>query len=157
MSNPTPARDKLSAAEDEILQLFAGANTVKDVCKRYDVARDTLWKWINADHDRLARYKAALKESGSAWAEKAAEALEEAKGESSAEVQLAKARADFYWRMAERRDRDQYGEEKNRVDLNVNIGDLHLNALRIHGHMDKHQEIQQPSVKLLPPSSEDAA
>lgn len=130
-----PARDQLTEAEDEVLDMFAGAHTVKQVAAHYDVSRSSLWRWLNEDPERLERYETALKGSADVWAEKAADVLEAAKPRSTAEVQLAKALSDFYWRMAERRDRRQYGEDRGRIDVNMTVGELHLNALRVHGHM----------------------
>jgi len=52
-------------------------------------------------------------------------------------VSLAKSRAEYRRWLAGRLNAEAYGEDKQALlNVNLNVGDLHLDALRRVGHMD---------------------
>jgi hypothetical protein len=122
----------------------------------YDVpvSRPFLYAW--RDHggeDRREGWRLAMVASGSAHAEKAGDVLEDM-SETADRVELGRAKAlsEYHRWMARVRDREQFGEEKAAVQITLTAGELHLDALRAKGHMDRvrqPEQVQDADYKVL--------
>ena len=129
------ARAKLDAHREEVLALVADATPMPKIAKRFEVGLRSLWRWVGYEENR-ADYDAACEESAEAWAAKGWQYVEEAESKSTADVSLAKLRADFCMQMAAKRNRKTFGDGPQvQVTNNLNLNDLHLSALQQLGNM----------------------
>jgi hypothetical protein len=109
------------------------------------ISRPLLYNWRNKSEARREGWALAMKLRGHALAEEAGEVLDSLVGTapSAAEVSLAKSRAEYRRWLAGRLNAEAYGEDKQALlNVNLNVGDLHLDALRRVGHMsaDRREE-----------------
>ena len=136
-------------AKDEgvewVFDQLADGRTVRSVAEELGVSRRYLYMWRDrpeAKHELKPMWEAAVRMSAEADLEASThdfERLDRVIGEEddgsekrrvpqSAEVQLATGRAKFRQWNAARKDPDKYGD-KSGVEINLNIGDLHLEAM----------------------------
>lgn len=125
--------------EEYIWERVADGDSMKTIAQSLGFSRGLLYKWINRDKERRrAKLKEARELSADAHAEDAGEVLDdlsEQPGVTSAEVQLANARANYRKWLAGVRNREEYGE-RQQAGITVNVGSLHLDALRAAGSME---------------------
>lgn len=121
--------------DDVILDRIAAGDRVTQIARDYGVSHTMLWRWAKQNPERKAAYDEARRLSADALVDKAQGGLEECTADNSAQVSLANSKANFYRWLAGVRDRVQYGEEKQVV----NIAELHLNALRAYGGPSQRQ------------------
>lgn len=129
-------KSKLDEHEDAILARYAGGMAVTKIAEEFGCHRDTLYDWLNKP-ERKDRVEMARKASADAWVDRGLDrisALSEKDDDSltSARVSLAKLEVDFCRWMAEKRDPDTYGQKQGPL-LQLNMGDLHLEALQAKG------------------------
>lgn len=102
------------------------------------ISRPFLYRWRNRDDERVKAWAVAMKTGAHALAEDSGEVLEELPEDpTSAQVAKAKGISEHRKWLAGKRN-DDYDAKP--AGLNVNIlsaGDLHLDALRQAGHMDR--------------------
>lgn len=133
-----PKLDMLTAlGEEAIFARVAAAQTMTSISQELGCDRVTLWKWIrNGGADRMAAYRAAQVQAADIFAEEAVTILDEAvKCENSHQATIAKARSDSRKWLAERFNREVFGDKQAGVQINVDLGGLHLDALRAKGSM----------------------
>lgn len=134
-------------------------------------SRGLLYSWIKLGGDeRKARLKAARKISAHSLAEDAGEVLDSLADEqviTSADVSLASSRARYKQWLAGMRNREDYGEKAG-VEINLSVGELHLDALRRHSadaiaarptprvEEAEYEMVEEGEVEALPAPSEDA-
>jgi hypothetical protein len=96
-------------------------------------SRQSLYKWLHRTPERWARFQVARRESAAALLEEGLEILDDPENQTdNARVSAAKNRAHFRSMLAGFYNREEYGEgPKHQVQ--VNIGTLHLDALRAKG------------------------
>jgi transposase len=134
-----------SGGDAFILDQIADGLSVAKVARKIElpghgpVSRGMLYDWRNRGGDeRRKGWDLAMKASGHPLAEDAGEILEElAEGlaPSAPEVQLARARSNYKTWLAGIRN-EAYAEKKSDIKVELNVGALHLDALRKRGHMD---------------------
>ncbi len=106
------------------------------VARSFGVHRSTLWRYLNSDTARYAKYELAQRQSAAAMVEEARQKLadvsEHAKDNAnSAYVQAVRNEATYVQWQAGMTDRRAFGPPDHRTSLNVlNIGELHLAALQ---------------------------
>jgi hypothetical protein len=117
---------------DYVLDYVGDGGTVADLAVRLNCSRSFLSRIMNADEG----YRAALREGRRIGADKLADDtlgimddLTEKEGLTSADVQLAKERVNTRKWLAAMNDPDRFAEKKQ-ADVIVNIGELHLGALK---------------------------
>lgn len=64
---PTPARDKLTGNDDDIIARILSGETYREIAGVYGVAVSMLHTWIAGDEERCARARDALERSAEAW------------------------------------------------------------------------------------------
>lgn len=143
-------RDLARRIEDQggdavILDRIADGDTITKIARDWDVSRRMIYDWIHLDEEREQAWAKAKTMSADALVDQAADALESAPATpTNADVSLIDKRVNFKKWLAAKRDRDQYGEEEKRgVEVNVNLQELHLNALREAGGMNGHPKNQE--------------
>lgn len=139
MEVPVPGQPKLRAlaaaieeagGDDVIFDQVADGTYLTRIAEEWDVSSQLLRKWVRLDPERERRYEAAKRASADALVEDAGSVLDRASVASSAHVQKAKSQAEFKRWLASKRDRQQYGDDAAQVSVNLNLGELHLDALR---------------------------
>jgi hypothetical protein len=161
-------RPKLGAFSQKIEQLggddwffdqVAKPTTMQKIAEQVGCSRPQLYMWMDAKEGRRERYEQAKKIAAHGYAEDSSAVVEELadKPVEPAMVQLAKLRAEQKWKMAAVLDRDTYGDKSGGVSLTIDIGQLHLEALKAKGSMQLAKpELAQfgipgPSPAALPP------
>jgi len=99
-------------------------------------SRGLLYSWIkHGGEERKKHLHAARKISAHCLAEDAGEVLDDLADSqviTSAEVSLASSRARYKQWLAGMRNKEDYGEKSSGVEINLSVGELHLDALRRH-------------------------
>jgi transposase len=111
-----------------------GGRPVTDIAEELGVSRGMVYKWVRAGGpERQARMREARADSAHAHVEDAGQMLDELAERSpeAPEVRLAEARAGHRRWLAEKFNRDDYGQPEQTTI--VQIGELYLGALRRHG------------------------
>lgn len=99
--------------------------------------RRNLYFWRDRKEGRAAEWTASMKAAGSAYAEQGGKILDDLANQGTfgaQDVTLAAKRAEWRMKMAGALDRETFGDAPA-VSLTVDIGQLHLEALRAKGSM----------------------
>lgn len=119
------------------------------------ISRPFLYIWRNKGGDeRRKGWALAMEASADSAAEDAGDILDELAEEtfdpSSGQVSLARARSEYRRWVASVRNKEKYGDAKSEVNVNLSLGDLHLDALRKFGSRSEPEEIEAADYELLP-------
>ena len=120
------------------------------VARSFGVHRSTLWRYLNSDTARYAKYELAQRQSAAAMVEdarqKLADVSEHAKDNAnSAYVQAVRNEATYVQWQAGMTDRRAFGPPDHRTSVNVNIAELHLAALQALGGPDAQKLPETPA------------
>lgn len=138
----SPARKPrgTSAALDEtgeadVFTRVADGDTMAAIAADHGITRQTVYAWIKAGGpERQAAFDAARRVSAEVAVEEAQQILDDAENvDTAAKASIARARSDFRRWLASVRDRSTYGEKGVQVNVGINLGALHLDALRARG------------------------
>lgn len=101
------------------------------------ISRPFLYRWRDKDEDRAKGWGFAMKESSHALAEDAGDVWEDLDNDpTSAQVAKARGQSDYKKWLAGKRNKEDYGDGPAIAVGILTAGDLHLDALRMVGHMD---------------------
>lgn len=155
-----PGRPKLRAAiaaiesiggEDAVFERIAAGETFVGIARELGIGQYTIYSWLNRSpgrEERRAKYAEAQKHAADAHVDIGLDVVEKSlHADSNVEVQAARNIAGYRQWMAEKMNRAKYGKET--AQLNLNIGSLHLDALRELGG-EASQLIEDTEVELLP-------
>jgi hypothetical protein len=99
------------------------------------ISRPLLYEWRNRSEDRKQGWAAAMKDAAHAHAEKAGECWEDLPEDpTTGQVQKARGMSEYRRWLAGHRN-EEYAAQKQGAGLVVNVGTLHLDALRQAGHV----------------------
>jgi hypothetical protein len=150
---------RLAGGEDYMFGRIADGDSVLKIMKDFGLSRAMWYRWLDLEPEtRRARYAEAQKLSADAYAETAGDILDvlsNKDGVTSPEVQLASARAGHRKWLASVRNKDVYGDAKNLLTVNLNVADLHLDALRQHGVMPVLEGVPVVDAQLLPAGADE--
>lgn len=144
-----PVLRKFSAHVEEaggdhvILDRIAAGDYVTEIAREWGVSRYTLYAWRDdGGEERVEAWNHARELSAEAHVEDAEKILFEdaPPGISSAEVSLRKEQANFKRWLASKRNREEYGDDRQAVNVNVTAGTLHLEALQEHGTLPPEED-----------------
>ena len=113
-------------------------DSMASIAETVGCSRPFLYQWLNLKrNERRAALAEARRLSADTLVEDGLELLDRLAGThaTSSEVSLAIARAKYRQWRASRYNRELYGEPRSGVDVNISIGQLHLDALRVRGAM----------------------
>ena len=134
MSTPTPNDTTVNrnAKYDAWLAAIESGDTIKQACANAGLPWGAVQRWIADERrygvrDAASRYAHARSVSADFYADRAQEAVEQAVSKDDAPV--AKVRSDVYRWRASVANPQRYGDKQD-VTHTVNIGTLHLDALR---------------------------
>jgi hypothetical protein len=131
------AKIAAEGGDEVVFRRVAAGETIASIMESYARDRDCWYTWIRAGGDkRRTRWEEAKKQSADALVDRAGEILDgAADANSTAQVMIAKERASHRKWLASVRDRETYGD-RNGPAVQVNIQQLHLDALRKLGSME---------------------
>lgn len=146
-------RPKLQALKKQIESLggdgwivdrIADGDKISDIAKDLGVSRQLIYRWADASPERKELVHAALRASSHSLAEDAGSVLDDMAKKtdlSSAEVALASHRAQYRKWLAGVRNKEDYGD-KAAPTVQISVGSLHLDALRVAGADPKIKEAE---------------
>lgn len=128
------AKAKAAGVEplDYILGRIEAGEMVYEVAEDLDASSNMLRQWCYSQSDGRRRWQEAMAERSHALVEEGVKITRELKGTevTKEEIALAKVEIDQLNLMAKAHNRPVYGETGPQVNVQVNMGQLHLDALR---------------------------
>lgn len=137
----------LDAHEEEVFVRLAAGEYVTTLCAEYlaepyaehserdEPSNYYFYSWLDAADGRRDRFDRVREAAADAVAEESVRILDEAREEgvhSTAEATLARSQSSARQWWASKLNRAKYGAQKQGVDVNISVGELHLDALRQH-------------------------
>jgi len=132
MPQPTGAAGHLTPDEraqhfETFITAIEAGERLRTAARLADVAWSSIRRWITDNPDYATRYQDARAANAALYEERAQDAADAATPES---VQVARLRVDTYKWRAGVADPQHYGDRSAHPSLTLNIGSLHLDALR---------------------------
>lgn len=144
--------------DDVIFDRVAAADAIKDIMADYGRDRTFFYRWLKNGEGRKEAYEAAKKLSAHALVEDGMDLLDNGLAYTPADVSRLQHRANYRKWLAGVRSRDEYGDApQGKIDINLQIGQLHLDALRQAGlppalpAAPAQLEAQDADFEVLPP------
>ena len=147
------ARIEAEGGDDVILDRIATGEKMRLISADYGCSDRQIYHWRDQNKGRKAAWKAARKIAAHRMAEDALDIADDAKPITSAEAGMLKEQIGMRKWLAELWNRDEYGSGKQVVDVNLNFGDLQLEALKAGGARpvpQLEQGIPEAEIKFLP-------
>lgn len=138
-------RIEREGGDDVILDLIREGMTLTKVGERFDVSRTMIRHWAALTEERKRAFEEAKIESADVLADRATglhEDLMELAEPAPGRVSATKNAADHFMRLAAIRNRDEYGDGPTASETLADMGALFLEALREHGRVVRHDELQ---------------
>ena len=127
------ASDELTPGEVYFFGRVAAGAKMGEIAKEFGVSRPWLYTWMrkgDRKEVRDAAYQDAKRAAADFHAEEAGNVLDEvAPGSSSADVSLAGKKSDHHRWLATVLDREAYGPKGQEVNVHLDLGQLHIQAL----------------------------
>lgn len=114
---------------DSIFERKASGETQTEIARSYGVSQGWLSRIIDKDPERAKAWKAAKEAAAQVYADEAKQILDECPPDRDA-VALARERSGVRRWLSSVYDRKQFGEAKTGIEVNLNVGELHLASLR---------------------------
>lgn len=153
--------------EDAVMDLIADGLSMAKVAVAVGCSsRSQLQRWVKAGGKRRQeKVEAARKASAESLVEDGMTILDDLATKpmlSQPEVSLGGQRANYRKWLGSVRNREAFGDEKAGVNVNLNIGALHLEALKAAGRMnpqvervDRVEQVEEADFELLPAGDND--
>lgn len=156
----------LDAREEEVFDRLAAGEYVTAICEDVlttpyeEAGKDEpnsyhFYTWLDAAKGRRDRFERVRRSAADAVAEESVRLLDEAREEgvnSTAEATLARSQSSARQWWASKLNRERFGDgNRPGVDVNLHIGQLHLEALLEAGHChrsEKHGELEAAGTTL---------
>ena len=168
MAGKKRTRDMLARLDDnvdDILEAIAKGDMIQTIANRYRVSRRTFYLWTNQDPKTKAAFREARRQSADSLVEQAGKILDKSAKDANmttAQAGLNRERANHRRWLAGKFSED-YSEGRPSVEVNISLGQLHLDALRAGGGMPAPalegsdatpEEIQEADYSVLPAAKE---
>jgi len=124
--------------EEPVAELLESAMPIAEVCRQLKVGKRALMEWLESEPERAGLLSRARARAAHHLAEQALDIADDVDGE----TQRDRLRVDTRKWLAAKWNPKEYSEQKQGVAVQVNIGDMHLDALR-HSAVTV-QPIKQP-------------
>jgi len=134
-----------TGGEDALYERIADGETLSSIGAQFGVSRHLIHHVLTRTEVQKRKYQEARVASAGAHADKAGEVLDVPKDAEMPQVAAARNRSEYHRWIAQVHDPAQYGKQEPGVQ--VNIANLHLDALKATGRPD-HQF--RPPPKALP-------
>lgn len=140
--------------EDWVFDQIAAAMTMEDISNQFinpqtgePYSRTMMYNWIHAGgEEREKKWKDAQKIASHIHVEDAGTILDNHRAVTSADVQLVKLRSEHRKYLAQKFNREVYGDDANKIDVHLSLGQLHLDALRSQSALPAPQKVLQAEV-----------
>lgn len=143
-----------------IMEKIRDGQTMGSIAAEFGVSRPMIYQWIHkGGEEREKAWELAKKLSGESLVEDGMRILDDLAEEDrvmppeTSEVTLAKARSEYRRWLASVRNRDEFGKKGGDVNVQVNLHDMHLDALRNKGRMAipeaEYDEVESRDAELL--------
>jgi hypothetical protein len=120
--------------DDHIFDQIADGAPMRKIAEPFGYSRQMIYAWIHmGGPEREKRWEEAKQTAAHALVEDAGDILDAARPVTSAEASHLKARVEHKRWLASVFNRKVYGDDSGKIDVNLNIGQLHLDALRAAG------------------------
>lgn len=142
-------RIELAGGEDYIFGLIEDGQTPKAIMALFGLSRTYFYRWINLDRERrTGLLKSARAVASMGHAEDAGAVLDELVGGpiTPADVSLANSRSNYKRWLAEVYERGTIERREGTAELVLNIGNLHLTALKEAGRVRELHELPSGEV-----------
>ena len=116
-----------TGGEDAIFEQIASGKTITKMADDRGVSRGLFHKWLGQTDGRRERLREARKMSASVLADEAKDILETS---TKRTISVDRERARMRMWLSERFDRKTFGDKKDEVNIKVDIGLLHLQAMK---------------------------
>ena len=123
--------------EEAFFSRVREAKTMLEIATELGVSKTALYCWLDAGEGRRDALDKARKAAASELAEQAGQVLDELVDDedlTAPKVQLATQRSGFKRWLAGKWD-DRFSDRPAGVQVNIGIGELHLDALRVRGSL----------------------
>jgi len=125
--------------EELVFMRIAEGERMHLIAARYDVSKAMIYRWIHMTPEREKAWGESKKIRAHSAIEEGQEILDNpAAALTSATATMAKERANWRKWYAGILNREEYGERPAGVEINLNVSELHLDALRVSGGMKNH-------------------
>lgn len=143
---------------DEIMEKVEAGEYIRQIAREAGCSAVGLRYAINQDPELAERFEAAKIASADALLMSAEQILADGEATaSSAHASIARERAGYKKWLAGKRSAEYSDQQVTAVQVNLDVGALHLDALRRHGHMSHPDEIESNVVEALPGSRQSAS
>ncbi len=149
-SNMRVLEETIDAAggEDAVFDRIASGEMISELADEYGVSRGLFYKWIAKTDDRRERLREARQISASVMVDEARDLLEVSTKDT---IPVDRERARVRTWLAERYDRQTFGDKKDEVNIKVDIGLLHIKAMKRQRLLEEQeQEIEEVRAEVLP-------
>lgn len=140
--------------DEHVFDMLRAGLSVRRIAETFDVpghgsiSRPLMYRWRDKSEERQAGWAAAMREGAHALAEDAGDVLEDLPEDpTSAQVAKAKGISEHKKWLAGLRDRDSYGAGPSTVVGVIGLPELHIEALRAAGNMDRQRLTAAPVVE----------
>lgn len=157
----------LDEREEEVFERLATGEFVTTLCREIlaepyaehgdgEPKTHLFYSWLDAEEGRRARFERVREAAADMLAEESVRLIDEARKEgvsSTAEATLVKAQSNSRQWWASKLNRSKFGEGKTTTEVQLTIGELHLDALRKYGRRELNPDLVDPyAVKASEPS-----
>lgn len=126
--------ERLTPGEVYFFGRVAAGSKMGEIADDFGVSRPWLYTWMKSDGRREIReaaYQDAKRAAADYHAEEAGNVLDQVGTDpSTAEVSLAGKRSEYHRWLATVLDRETYGPKGEQVNVSLNLGELHIQALQ---------------------------
>lgn len=149
-SNMHVLEDAIEAAggDDAIFDRIASGEMIIKLADEFGVSRGAFYRWIAKTDKRREKLREARQISASVLADEARDILEVS---TRRVIPVDRERARMRQWLAERFDRQTFGDKKDEVNVKVDIGLLHIQAMQ-NARLQEEREraIEEEKAKVLP-------
>jgi len=132
--------------EAYVLECIMDGHPTAAVAAVCDISRGMLYEWLHKDNERWERYQEARRIGAHVLAEQALEIVDDATSET---IAVDRERARIRQWLAERANPRDFGKEAG-VQVNLSIGDLHLQAVKQAALPSPRDNIEDAEYEVLP-------
>ena len=141
-----------TGGEDFVFERIMGGASTSDVSRLCDVSRGMFYEWLHKDPERWGRYMDAREIGAHAMADQALDIVDHS---DIMNITVDRERAKMRTWLAERANKKDFGKDRGDVNLNLNIGDLHLEALQSAQKALPEPEVVDAEFEVVKPTLDD--
>ncbi len=113
-----------------VIEMLGEGKQLARICYETKIGKAALLEWLDSDPERAALASRARARAATALVEEAREIADEVDADHPGELNKAKLRIGVRQWTAERWNRQAYGAPSAQANVTINLGSMHLDALR---------------------------